>query len=637
MPKRPKGKLPNAGPSGLQNVWLVQPPVGGGPSDVSPPLGLLVLASIAREAGFTPHLVDLNLQAKQGRLDAKRSLRNQFVQALPKRSSAIDLIGVTTWSYNFDVTMEFVEAAHRKHPGVPIVLGGPHATFVDQEILERFESVAYVIRDEGDASFPRLLRALAAGAAPEALSEIPGLTWRREGQVVRNPGGGVWEDLDTLPYPAYDLIDAQDYLNQHPVLVVEAGRGCPYNCNFCSTTNMFQRRYRVKTPARLIDEVEWLMEQTGSNRFEFLHDNLVAGKKYIRSLCAEIRARNLDVDWSCTSRPDNMEEGLAQEMFLAGCSAIFFGVESLDAERQKWTGKGLKPERVHAAIEMTRRQHISPNLGIILGFPDESAAELDATVAAALRWTTEPAIRAEVSTAVLRYYPGADLFSQAESLRFDPVAARDASAIEGYQIRSEWRDQVRLFPLQAVHTAPAETRRNLARRDLIRTLLKLAPHTFRACLDACGEGPTALLEAWSAHPAVQGELEERTRLGMANACVQALAEWVAARGDERLLELLRCEIPFSGTSTPIAEALQHLEHVVYPKRYAQEELVAWSRGGPAPSPLEGTSLLAIRAGPEAVVWFTDKPQELLSVFQESYAADRAGTLDYVNSLRRGLQ
>ena len=634
---RTKGALPRAGES-LQNVWLVQPPVGGGPSDVSPPLGLLILASIVREAGFTPHLVDLNLKSKQGRLDAKRSLRNQFVQSLPKRASEVDLIAVTTWSYNFDVTMEFVEALAKKHPQAPIVLGGPHATFVDEEILRRFPSVSYVIRDEGDASFPALLGALRAGAQSAALAAIAGLTWRREGEVVRNPSGGVVEDLDALPYPAYDLIDAEEYVRQHPVLVVEAGRGCPYNCNFCSTTNMFSRKYRVKTPARLVDEVEWLIEQTGSNRFEFLHDNLVASKKYIKALCAEIRERNIDVDWSCTSRTDNLTEELAQEMFLAGCSSIFFGVESLSADRQAWTGKKLKPLKIHEAIELTRRQHISPNLGIILGFPEESDEELNLTISAAVRWTTEPKVQAEVSTAMLRYYPGADLFQEADTLRFDPLAARDASALQGYVIREEWRQETRLFPLQAIHTGPEETQRNIVRRDLVRTLLKLAPHTFRACVDALGEAPRELLDAWSQDPELLAALAARSsRLRTTNACVGALRGWVEARDLPALTELIHCEIPFCGTAAPMIDPGDELEHVVLPKRFVQDELLAWARGGPAPSELPpGTSILAMRSGPEAIVWFTDKPQDLIDVFQQSYRDDRAGTLNYVNSLRRGM-
>ena len=634
-------KLPAAqrGARPLKNVWLVQPPVGGTRDDVTPPLGALVLAASLERAGdYTVRVADLNLLAKQGRLDASRSLAAQFKAAVSKRQSEVDLIGITTWSYNFDVTMEFVEAIKRKHPQAPIVLGGPHVTFVDQETLAAFPDVDYVVRDEGDLTFPRLVQALEAGADPDALAAIPGLTWRRGADVVRNPSGGVVEDLDALPYPAYHRVDVSEYLACQPTLVIEAGRGCPYNCNFCSTTNMFQRSYRVKSPARLVDEVEWLMKISGTNRFELLHDNLVAKKKYVLALCAEIRRRNIDVEWSCTSRPDNMTEEVAEAMFLAGCCSVFFGVESLSVERQAWTGKRLKPPKVHEAMALTRRQHITPTLGIILGFPDESPDELDATVGAAVRWTTEPSVQAQVSTAVLRYYPGADLFQHADALRFDPLAAADASALPGYVLREDWRDHARLFPLQSIHTPADETRRNLLRRNFVRALLKVAPLTARACLDVLGLGASELLDRMAASADEFDHLRARSKVELLwNEAVRALGQVVEASGSAPVRELLTCEVPFWET-LPVAEPLDRLEHVIHEKRFDHAQLLAFGRGARSepPDPAEGLAVLAIRAGPEAVVWITDKADDVLAAFLDSYARDQRGTLAYVQGLKRGL-
>ncbi|RMG09177.1 MAG: radical SAM protein [Planctomycetota bacterium] len=639
MGKKGKGRpLRRAGePRSVEHVWLVQPPVGGDSIDITPPLGLLLLAAVLRERGLTPHIADLNLAAKQGRLDARRSLRNQFVRALPKRASQVHLIGVSAWSYNFDLAMEFVEAVRRKHPHAPIVVGGPHTTFVDREALEAFPSIDYVLRDEGDRTFPALIEALARGAQPEELATIPGLTWRDpSGAIRRNPSGPVVEDLDALPYPAYDLIDVAAYLACQPTLMIEAGRGCPYNCNFCSTTNMFQRKYRVKSPERLVDEIEWTMQVTGSNRFEFLHDNLVAGKKFVSALCKEIRRRNLDVDWSCTSRTDNLTEALAEEMFLAGCNAIFFGVESMSAERQRWTGKRLDPLRVEEAVAMTRRQHITPALGIIVGFPDETEEEFDATVGAAARWAVPP-VAAEISTAMLRYYPGADLFARREELRYDPWAAADAAALPGYRIRPVWRDLCTLFPLQAIHTPPEETRTNLLRRNFVRTFTKVCPQTFLGCLLHLGKGPRALFDALSEGREFRFLEEGRRTELIWNEALAALGATIAASGDPYLRELFTLEVPF-WESAPVVEPLDRLEHIIHPKRYVQDQLVAYARGerSEAPETVDGLSILALRAGPEAVVWITPEPERVLRTFEQSYAEDRAATVAFVQELRRGL-
>ena len=616
-------------------IYLVQPPIGGVSGDCSPPVGLLALGATLEKDGHKPHVVDLNLASKQGKIDARKSLRTQFVQALPKRSSLIDLIGVSPWSYNFEISMEFVEAVKRKHPHAPIVVGGPHATFVDQDMLHEFRDIDFVLRDEGDHTFPRLVRAIENGARPSELALIPGLTWRRGSEVVKNLSGPVVEDLDALPYPLYDLVDARDYIERSPVLVIEAGRGCPYNCNFCSTTNMFQRRYRVKAPGRLLDEVEWLQKKTGHRRFELLHDNLVASKPYVLELCSEIRKRRLDFAWSCTSRTDNMDEELAEAMFLAGCVSVFYGVESLSEERQAWTGKKLKPPLVEEAIRTTGRYHMTPGVGIIVGFPDETPEEFDATVGTALRWTSDPSIRAEISTAALRFYPGADLFGQANLLRYDPAAARYATILPGFELRPEWRTLPRLFPLSCVHTPPEETRRNLAHRDFTRTLFKACPQTFRAAVELEGIKPS-----WLYAKMLSGArfrfLDEFPDPDLVwNETIRAFAAVILATENKILEELLSAEVPFYRT-TPIVGPMEKIEHVIHPARHDHAALLAYvqRRSKELPPEVEGQHILSIRGGRECVVWFTKDPQPMVAAFEKAYATDRAGTIRFLMGLRR---
>lgn len=617
--------LPTAAGKRLQHVYLVQPPIGGGPADVTPPLALLLLGAILEAEGRTPHVLDLNLLGKTAGFDTERSLRPQLVAGLPKGD--VDCIAVTTWSYNFDVTMEFVEEARKRHKTVPIILGGPHVTFVDEEVLATFsDCVDYIIRDEGEKTFPMLLAALDAGAPPEALAAIPGLTWRRDGEIVRNPSGSVNEALDDLPYPAYHLIDVADYLACQPVLVVEAGRGCPYGCNFCSTTNMFQRKYRVKTPKRLVDELEWLIPRTGTNRFELLHDNLVASKKYVIALCQEIRSRNLDVDWSCTSRTDNITEELAEEMFLAGCNQVFFGVETLDPERQKWTGKRLKPEWVHEAIELTARQHIRPSVGIVVGFPDESDEELNTIISAALGWATDPGINADISTGLLRYYPGADLFKQKDSLRYDPLAAVEATAVPGYSIRSKWKSLAALFPLQSIHTPPAETKTNILRAQFVRALMAACPMTARACVSWGGYSPTGLLARLAGSQKTFRFLTHRDTSLLWNETLKAFGDLLRADHGKNspLLELLSWEAPFWETNA-VAEALDELEHVIHPTQWVHEDLVARTLGTreAEPRPSTGVSIVGVRAGKEVAVWVTAKPDSVIQAFEDQLKQLRA--------------
>ena len=618
-------------------VHLIQPPYGGTESDVQPPLGLLVLAAQLEREGHDVTVVDHNFMVKTGQIVAHESLRTQFVKTIPKNKKHVELIGVTSWSYNFGIAMEFIDAIKRKHPAVPIVLGGPHATFVDDRIMERFPQVDYVLRDECDFTFPRSIRALEYKNPPEKLALIAGLTWRRDGEVVRNPRGSVVEDLDALPFPAYHLLNVADYLPLAPVLAVEAGRGCPFNCNFCSTTNMFQRKYRVKSPQRLLDEVTWAIEHCGTKRFELLHDNLVAGKKYVKELCREIQQRGLDFDWSCTSRTDTLTEEIANTMFVAGCVSIFFGIESMSGERQKWTGKKLKPERIDEVIRFTRKQHVTPSVGIIVGFPDESDAELNETVATAVRWAADPAIRAEVSTAMLRFYPGADLWVNKDQLRWDPVASADVSYLKDFHLREAWKDDVDLFPLDAIHTDEPTTVTNILRRNFVRTMLKACPQTFLACLTLLEIPPRELLDRLQADREFPS-LHRPDRISLWNDTLSALGEVITASGCPITREVFNCEVPFWETKPAIPDQ-ETLEHVVHAKRYEQESLLAYVRGerteAPAPND-DALSIVAIRCGVENVVWFTPKPDDVIATFEKHFAQDPAGTIAFVNGLQRGL-
>ncbi len=616
-------------------IYLVQPPIGGVQGDCGPPVGLLALGAMVAREGHEPHVVDLNLAVKQGKLTGGKHLRTHLARSIPRRTDRVGLIGISSWSYNFEITMEFVEAAKKRHPSVPIVVGGPHATFVDREMLNEFRDIDFVLRDEGDHTFPRLVKAIENGARASELALIPGLTWRKGSEVVRNLSGPVVEDLDALPYPLYDLVDAREYIELSPLLVVEAGRGCPYNCNFCSTTNMFQRRYRVKSPSRLLDEVEWLVKKTGHKRIELLHDNLVASKKYVLDLCAEIHRRELDIAWSCTSRTDNMDAELAEAMFLAGCVSVFYGVETASEDRQQWTGKKLKMPLANQAIETTGRFHMTPGVGIIVGFPDETREELDATIGTALRWTSDPAIRAEISTAMLRFYPGADLFGQANLLRYDPAASRYATILPGFELKQEWRTLTRLFPLSCIHTPPDETRKNLAHRDFTRTLFKACPQTFRAAVEIEGLTPSVIYERMLAGRKFRF-LDEFPEPDLVwNETIRAFAEVVVATGSRMLRELLSAEVPFWET-TPITGPLEKLEHVTHETRYDHPALLAYvQRRRPDPPPEgEGAKILSIRGGRECAVWFTKDPGAMIEKFEKAYALDRAGTMRFLMGLRR---
>jgi len=273
---------------------------------------------------------------------------------------------------------------------------------------------------------------------------------------------------------------------------------------------------------------------------------------------------------------------------------------------------------------------MSPNVGIIVGFPDETKEEFDVTVGTALRWTSDPAIRAEISTAALRFYPGADLFGQANLLRYDPAAARSGTILPGFELRPEWRTLPRLFPLLCIHTPPEETRLNLAHRDFTRTLFKACPQTFRAAVEKGGLLPSTIYARMLEGRKLRFLDEVPDPDLVWNETIRAFSDVILATGDPILEELLAAEVPFFKT-TPIVGPLEKIEHVIHPTRHDHAALLAYvQKKTEAPPPeVEGQHILSIRGGRECVVWFTKDPKPLVEAFEKSYAQDRQGTIEFI--------
>lgn len=155
-----------------------------------------------------------------------------------------------------------------------IIFGGPHAGFVDKETLESFDFIDVIVRGEGEHT---LLELLDAFQAKKPFDRIKGITYRSEADIIRTPARDVIDHLDELPLPSYHLIENVDYYYENEAerfIEIEAGRGCPFLCKFCSTSVFFSRKYRVKSPEKLIAEMKWLKKNWGITLFGLIHDNL---------------------------------------------------------------------------------------------------------------------------------------------------------------------------------------------------------------------------------------------------------------------------------------------------------------------------------------------------------------------------
>ncbi|MBF0530247.1 MAG: cobalamin-dependent protein, partial [Deltaproteobacteria bacterium] len=253
--------------------------------DHAPPLALLCIAAILREAGHHPRILDLDsLNPTEG--DQREAF---YISAILEEIKSLDpgMVGFNCLlSAHFSFTRRAAVAIKAQFPTLPVVLGGIHPTLFAREIIQNCQEIDAIVIGEGERQAVALATAFAENRR-EAIYQIEALAYRdRNGQASVNPRREFIHDLDSLPLPAWDLIRLEDYYIDHPTwynprgldikmsVPIMTSRSCPYDCNFCSSHYLMGRGLRLRSPKLVVDEMEMIYQRNGINYFGFVDDNL---------------------------------------------------------------------------------------------------------------------------------------------------------------------------------------------------------------------------------------------------------------------------------------------------------------------------------------------------------------------------
>lgn len=363
-------------------VLLTQPPLSTNP-EVGPPVGLCTLAAWLIHKGHEVSVLDLDLAVK-GLPSGPAVYRGLLAGAV--RDFAPQVVGVTSMFNNSLQAERLTRTVKECDGSIVTVAGGSHFGALTLQSLQRIPELDFAIEGEGEQAFAMLLDALASGIP---VSDIPRLCHRVDGVPRQNPAGRLL-DLAEIPpvWPLVDgCVDIGRYARTIPdgtvrrTIYTEAGRGCPFACTFCATAPFWERKFRVKPVATILEEIRFLYERYGYNGFMLVHDLLTVDRDFLDELSEAIRESRLPVEWMANHRTDIDLHGLLPKMKAAGCWAMFFGIESASARLQKDMHKGLKRKDVVSTITGLANLGIGSTCSFVIGFPDETPEELSATVA----------------------------------------------------------------------------------------------------------------------------------------------------------------------------------------------------------------------------------------------------------------
>jgi radical SAM superfamily enzyme YgiQ (UPF0313 family) len=272
----------------------------------------------------------------------------------------------------------------KKIPGIYIALCGPHASTYAGPILKEQEFIDYVLEGEYEYTLLELADRLSRGGS---LNGVPGLVFKEGRSVIANRARPAIKDLDSLPWPERDKRSIYKYNDGFaglpvPNVQIYSSRGCPFRCIFCLWPQVLYggHKYRKRNPAKVIDEMEWLIGEFGFKAVYFDDDVFNIDKSHVMDICGEITGRGIKIPWAAMARADLMSEKLLSVMSNAGLYAIKYGIESVDKKVLKLCRKELGLARAKKMIAHTRRLGIKLHLTFCLGLPGETKKSVRDTI-----------------------------------------------------------------------------------------------------------------------------------------------------------------------------------------------------------------------------------------------------------------
>ncbi len=361
----------------------------------NPPLGLAFLASYIRREGYNPIIIDLNVDDYSDK---------DFSELVRKYNPLV--VGFSFMTNQYGECLRLAELVKSSLKSTYIAVGGPHVSALPEEILQESVEVDFSVIGEGEISFLELLNAL--GSGERYLKNIDGICYRDNGSIVQTKPRGLIEDVNSLPFPAWDLIRVEAY----SVFSIESGnafallssRGCPGQCTFCDSNTIFGRKFRARSERNIFSEIEFLHKEYGMKSFDFVDDMITLNKARIIELCKLIKESGIPFKWMANARVNTLDEEMLSVMQESGCIRIDVGVESGDPAVRKIARKRTTNEQIINVHKWAKKVGVQVGAFVMVGNMGESMDSVKMT-ADLLKDIGE-----DVMISISCPFPGTDLY-----------------------------------------------------------------------------------------------------------------------------------------------------------------------------------------------------------------------------------
>lgn len=365
--------------------------------NLMPPLGILSIAAWLKKNG-----VDVEI------IDGYASRESHEVMVDKIISSGCCAVGFSCTTSSFPETNRIAMLLKQKAPNLTTILGGAHSSTIGADLLESYPAIDYLVIGEGENTMLELAR-----AGFRNVENIPGVAYRgADGKGLFSGQRELIKDLDSLPFPAYQLLPNFPQLYKLPLFSypkapntsIISSRGCPYACSYCDRS-VFSRGFRFNSPEYILEHVDMLHKDFGIRHVFFYDDLFTFDRKRVAEFCELKSKKDIKVTYNCIARPEHVDAELLKLLKDSGCWQVNFGIESGDPEILKQHRKFFGLDEVGQKLMMVKNAGMRVKGLFMLGLPGEDEESIRRTIDYALSLPLD-----EINVTKFTPFPGAPVY-----------------------------------------------------------------------------------------------------------------------------------------------------------------------------------------------------------------------------------
>ena len=406
-------------------ITLIRPPIIFSAKSYSTPItlpvGISYIAAALKKSNYRVKIIDC---VGAGINEIHTTVDNRFkIQGIDVDRSIeminkdCDIIGISTmFSQEWPHIRRYINKVRDSFPNAKIIVGGEHATAMPEFSLRDCPEIDYIIKGEGELALIQLVYNIRKGIE----DKISGVVFLKDGRYNESLLAPRLVKIENLPWPSWELLDIEPYFQPNFTMGISQGRnmpllatrGCPYQCTFCSSPQMWTTRYVMRPASDVVDEIEYYIKKYQINSVDFYDLTAIVKKEWVMDFTNELKRRNLNITWQLPSgtRSEALDQEVISRLADTGIKFLVYAPESGSKRILKEIKKKVNLKKLTQSVSFAKKNKIITKLNFIIGFPNEKRLDILKTLL--FIWKLALLKVNDCNLSIFSPYPGSEIYDE---------------------------------------------------------------------------------------------------------------------------------------------------------------------------------------------------------------------------------